>query len=61
MASTTSSLVKNAWNKKHYKQVATQLPIELVEEWEAKLKLEGITKADFIRNAIKLYLKKAEE
>lgn len=56
MASNTSSEVKNRWNKAHYKQVATQLDKELVERWEEKLKADNISKAEFIRNAIKSYL-----
>lgn len=56
MASNTSSAVKNRWNKAHYKQVAVQLDKELVIRWEEKLNISGISKSEFIRNAIKAYL-----
>lgn len=56
MASNTSSTVKNRWNKAHYKQIAVQLDKELVSKWEESLKSDGITKSEFIRNAIKKYL-----
>lgn len=52
----TSSAVKNRWNKTHYKQITAQLNKELVIRLEEKLKADGITKAEFIRNAIKQYL-----
>ena len=58
MASNTSSRVKNNWNRKHYKSVQAFLPIPLVEEWEEKLKSEGISKAEFIRKNIENYLQK---
>lgn len=56
MASNTSSAVKNRWNKAHYKQITVQLDKELVLLWENKIKQQGISKSEFIRNAIKKYL-----
>lgn len=56
MASNTSSAVKNRWNKAHYKQISVQLDKELVQRFENKLKAENITKAEFMRNAVKEYL-----
>ena len=57
----TSSEVKNRWNKQHYKQVSCQLNKELVHQGQEKLKSDGISKSEFIRNAIKAYLKTGEE
>ncbi len=54
--SNTSWQVKAKYNKKVYKSVSAQLPKELVERLEEKLKADGIGKAEFIRNAIKEYL-----
>lgn len=52
----TSWQVKAKYNKKVYKSVSVQLKKELVAEWEAKLAKDGISKAEFIRNAINNYL-----
>ena len=52
----TSSSVKQRYNAKVYRQVATQLKKELVEKWEEKLAADGIGKAEFIRRAIEAYL-----
>ena len=57
----TSSAVKQRYNAKVYKQISIQLKKELVEEWEKKLAADGIGKAEFIRNAITLYLEKADQ
>ena len=54
----TSWQVKAKYNNKHYKTVSTQLDKNLVTQWEEKIASEGITKAEFIRNAIKEYLNK---
>lgn len=56
MASNTSAEVKNRWNKAHYKQVAVKLDKNIVEQWEQKIKDEGVSKAEFIRQAIQQYL-----
>lgn len=54
----TSSAVKQRYNEKVYKQVNVQLKKELVEQWTEKLQNDGISKAEFIRNAIEEYLAK---
>lgn len=56
MASNTSWQVKKRYNDKVYKQITCQLHKELVEEWEEKLKADGIGKSEFIRTAIQKYL-----
>jgi len=53
----TSSQVKRRYNDKTYKAVRAELKKELVEAWEAKLISEGISKAEFLRNALEDYLK----
>lgn len=58
MASNTSSAVKNRWNKEHYKSISVMLDIDLVKQWEEKIKADGISKAEFVRNAINSYLGK---
>lgn len=58
MASNTSSAVKNKWNKEHYKRISVMLDIDLVKQWEEKIKTDGISKAEFVRNAINSYLGK---
>ena len=52
----TSWQVKAKYNKKVYKSVSVQIKKELVAEWEIKLAKDGISKAEFIRNAINNYL-----
>lgn len=52
----TSSAVKNRYNKKVYSQINIRLPKELVSTWEARLSEDGISKAEFLRNAIMKYL-----
>ncbi len=56
MSGKTSSAVKNRWNKERYKQIAVKLDKDLVTEWENAISENGITKAEFIRNAIVEYL-----
>ncbi len=56
MTSNTSWQVKAKYNKKVYRTVTAQLNKELVERLEEKLNCDGITKAEFIRRAIKEYL-----
>lgn len=55
--SKTSSSSKQKYNSKVYKQVNVQLKNELVDNWLVALKEDGITKAEFVRNAIEKYLK----
>lgn len=50
----TSWQVKRKYNKKKYKRVIADIEKELVEEWERKL--NGMSKAEFIRRAIKEFL-----
>lgn len=52
----TSSAVKRKYNNRVYKQVKVELNKELVESFENKLKSDGISKAEFFRQAIKQYL-----
>ena len=52
----TSAAAKNRYNDKVYKKVIVALKKELVEEWEVQLKVDGITKASFIREAISKYM-----
>lgn len=59
--SKTSTAVKQRYLDKTYSQIAVRLPKELVAEWEAQLKTDGISKAEFFRQAIQSYLKKAGE
>lgn len=55
--SNTSSAVKRKYNNKVYKQIKVELKKEIVEQWEIAIKNDGISKAEFIRNAITEYLK----
>ena len=57
----TSSAVKRKYNNKVYKQVKVELKKELVEQWEDAIKNDGITKAEFFRQAITEYLSKKPE
>ena len=59
--SETSWEVKARYNKKVYKTITLQLKIELVERLNEQLKKDGISKADFFRNAINEYLEKTEK
>ncbi|MCL2200326.1 MAG: hypothetical protein FWB75_00030 [Oscillospiraceae bacterium] len=54
--SKTSSRVKQRYNDKVYSQVSVRLKKALVSEWEHKLEADGVTKAEFVRNAITEYL-----
>lgn len=56
MPANTSSKVIQRYKDKVYKRVVADLDKELVSRWEAKLKIDGIGKSEFIRNAIKTYL-----
>ncbi len=44
------------YKAKAYKQIKVEYKREFVEEFEAKLAQDGITKAEFFRRAIKSYL-----
>lgn len=57
----TSSAVKRKYNNRVYKQIKVELNKEFVEQWEAAIKEDGITKAEFIRQAIMQYLKERAE
>ncbi len=52
----TSWQVKAKYNNQHYKRVAVDLDRELVLKWEESLSVAGVSKAEFIRNAIEKYL-----
>lgn len=56
MPANTSSQVIQRYKNKVYKRVVADLPKDLVAHWEEKLKADGISKSEFIRNAIKKYL-----
>lgn len=44
------------YKAKAYKQISVAYKREFVEEWEAAIKEDGISKAEFIRRAITDYL-----
>lgn len=56
MAANTSSKVIQRYKNKVYKRVVADLPKELVAKWEKQLKIDDISKSEFIRRAIKSYL-----
>ena len=56
----TSAAAKNRYNDKVYKKVIVALKKEFVVDWEAQLKVDGITKASFIREAISKYMYEAK-
>ena len=60
MSANTSSAVIQRYKNKVYKRVVADLDKTLVSRWEEKLKEKGISKQEFIRNAINEFLK-AEE
>lgn len=49
------------YKAKAYKQLKVEYNREFVEAFEAKLKADGITKAEFFRQAINEYLSKKPE
>lgn len=49
------------YKSKAYKQIKVEYKRDFVEEFEEKLKIDGIKKADFFRNAIIKYLSEAPE
>ena len=50
----TSSTVKNRYNKKNYKQVATQVKPEVADHIQAYRTREGISMAQFLSRAIEV-------
>ena len=54
----TKNMNKQEYNKKHYKAFKVDLKIEELKELEEILKEDGISKAEFLRMAICLYLDK---
>lgn len=48
----TSSTVKNRYNKKTYRQFATQIKPDLSSRIDAYTKSQGISKPQFLRQAI---------
>lgn len=48
----TSSAVKNRYNKKHYRQVNTQVKPEIADRIKAYRTREGISMAQFLSRAI---------
>lgn len=55
--SNTSWQVKDRYNKKHYKRIVADLPIELVEAFKSKCKAEGVSQAEVIKNALEKFVK----
>lgn len=56
--SKTSYEALKRYRDKALKKVTIDLRKELAEEWEEKLKADGLSKAEFLRNAINQYLGK---
>ena len=53
---TTSSAVKNRYNKKVYSSISVKLPKDLVSEFREKCAEAGDSQAQFIKEAIERYL-----
>ncbi len=53
----TSWRVKAKYNNKNYKSISAQLDKNLVTAWAEELEKDGISKSQFIRQAIQEYLK----
>ena len=58
MSKTNQQKYIQQYNKEHYKAFKVDLKVEELEELESILKSKGITKAQFLRNAIKALKKK---
>lgn len=56
--SKTSWQVKDRYNRKVYGQIYCLLPKEMVSEFKEKCRLEGVSQASVIRDAIERYLEK---
>jgi hypothetical protein len=52
----TSYAVQKRYREKTLRKVSIDLKIELADKWEEKLTEDGITKAEFLRNAINNYI-----
>ena len=52
----TSYAVQKRYRGKTLRKVSIDLKIDLADKWEEKLKEDGISKAEFLRNAINSYL-----
>lgn len=57
----TSSAVKNRYNNRVYRRVSLALSRQLVDEWEAALESDNISKTEFIRSAIVSYLREKDK
>ncbi len=55
----TSSQVKQRYNQKTYRLFGANISKELAESFTEQLKKDGISKAEFIRNAIENYFRKS--
>lgn len=53
----TSSTVKNRYNKKNYKQFATQIKPDLYEEIDGFCKDNSLSKPEFLKLAIEILKK----
>lgn len=51
-----STVYNNDYRKKHYKQLNIDIPIEIMEEFEEKLKKEKKSKKEVILNLIENYI-----
>lgn len=56
----TSTAVKRRYNEKHYKRFAADVKIELYARLEAYRKDEGISRAEFLQDAIDMMQNKKE-
>ena len=53
---TTSSAVKNRYNKKTYTQISVSVKKDIAERYKAKCKADGITISEPLHKAINAYL-----
>jgi hypothetical protein len=56
MSANTSSAAIQRYKNKVYKRIVADLDKDLVAQWEKKLSEKGISKQQFIRNAITQFL-----
>lgn len=52
------NVYQNSYRKNHYKQLSVHLDPALVDSFKEKLKKDGISYPDFMRNLINEYLAK---
>ena len=52
----TSTAAKRRYNEKTYTMLAAQLPKELVAEFKAKCKRQGVSQASILKVALETYL-----